>query len=114
MTHPTPPRLKSPTRTPNQPSPAKQPVAPTVVGASKVVAEGVLSGSDPHPTAGRRIVGMLHVTLPDRNAIPTATSRCECGRDLFAVGHAKVLALVDDHTAHRALCPLLTEGREAA
>ncbi|MFF3840777.1 hypothetical protein [Streptomyces sp. NPDC001930] len=57
---------------------------------------------------------MLHITLPDRKTIPTATSRCQCGRDLFTVGHRKVLALVADHTAHRDLCPLLTEGREAA
>ncbi|MFI9290817.1 hypothetical protein [Streptomyces gardneri] len=84
------------------------------VGASKVVAEGVLSRPDPRPAAGPRIVGMLHITLPDRSTIPTATSRCECGRDLFAVGHRQVLALVADHTAHRALCPLLTEGKEAA
>ncbi|MEU1863267.1 hypothetical protein [Streptomyces gardneri] len=83
-------------------------------GALKVVAEGVLSGPDPQVIAGPRIVGMLHITLPDRNTIPTATSRCECGRDLFAVGHRQVLALVADHTAHRALCPLLTEGKEAA
>ncbi|MCX5394197.1 hypothetical protein [Streptomyces sp. NBC_00094] len=57
---------------------------------------------------------MLHITLPDHNSVPTATSRCECGRDLFAVGHRRVLALVAEHTAHRALCPLLAEGKEAA
>ncbi|MCX4984535.1 hypothetical protein [Streptomyces sp. NBC_00572] len=90
--------------------------APTTHSSSAptVVAEGVLSGPDPRPTAGPRIVGMLHITLPDRNTIPTATSRCQCRRDLFAVGHRRVFALVDDHAAHRALCPLLTEGREAA
>ncbi len=114
MNHPTPPRLKSNTRTTHQSSAAEQPVAPVAVGAQRVVAEGVPSGSDPHPTTGRRIVGMLHITLPDRGTVPAATSRCECGRDLFATGHHQVLALVADHTAHRALCPLLTERKEAA
>ncbi|WP_318208367.1 hypothetical protein [Streptomyces sp. SJL17-1] len=84
------------------------------MGARKVVAEGVPSGPDPQPTDRARIVGMLHITLPDRGTVPSATSRCDCGRDLFAVGHHKVLALVADHTAHRALCPLLTERKEAA
>ncbi|WP_024760170.1 hypothetical protein [Streptomyces exfoliatus] len=110
------PPLKSLTPAPEQPHAAKQPVTRPTLGASKVVAEGVPSAvrPAPHPTAGPRIVGMLHITLPDRNTVPTATSRCECGRDLFAVGQRKVLALIDDHTAHRALCPLLTTGKEAA
>ncbi|MER7351171.1 hypothetical protein ABT390_37845 [Streptomyces aurantiacus] len=57
----------------------------------------------------------LHISAP-RGAIPTATSRCLCGRDRSAVGRTKVLALIDDHTAHRSLCPLRTtpEGRNAA
>jgi hypothetical protein len=51
-----------------------------------------------------------------RGAVPTATSRCLCGRDRSAVGHRKVHALIADHTAHRDLCPLRTpqEGRTAA
>ncbi|WP_024762008.1 hypothetical protein [Streptomyces exfoliatus] len=110
------PSLKSLALTPEQRHAAEQPDPVQAMGASKVVAEGVPSAvrPDPHPAAGPRIVGMLHITLPDRNTIPTATSRCECGRDRFAVGHRQVLALIDDHTAHRALCPLLTEEREAA
>ncbi|MFG2460985.1 hypothetical protein ACIP2X_22005 [Streptomyces sp. NPDC089424] len=48
--------------------------------------------------------------------MPTATSKCLCGRDRSAVGHTKVLALIEDHTAHRDVCPLRTnqEGRQAA
>ncbi|MGW2013420.1 hypothetical protein [Streptomyces sp. NPDC001927] len=84
------------------------------MGAPKGVAEGVPNSSDPQPTAGPRIVGMLHVCMPSPRAIPTATSRCECGRDRSAVGHRQVLALVADHTAHRDLCPLLKEGRAAS
>ncbi|MFE7583093.1 hypothetical protein ACFU5Y_16270 [Streptomyces gardneri] len=84
----------------HRPRTADRPQPLRTVGALKVVAEGVPSGTDPHPPAGPRIVGMLHITLPDRGSIPTSTSRCEC--------------VVADHTAHRALCPLLTEGREAA
>ncbi|MCX5391544.1 hypothetical protein [Streptomyces sp. NBC_00094] len=107
--------MKSLTWTPAQPGSAEQPITRPAVGASKVVAEGVPSAvrPDPHPATGPRVVGMLHITLPDRSTIPTATSRCECGRDMFAVGHHQVLALVADHTAHRALCPLLTEGEAA-
>lgn len=110
------PPLKSLAHRPEQPHAAEQPVPRPALGASKVVAEGVPSAvcPDPRPTAGPWIVGSLHISLPDRRTIPTASSRCECGRDLFAVGHRQVLALIDDHTAHRALCPLLTEGKEAA
>ncbi|MEU2239880.1 hypothetical protein ABZ572_10800 [Streptomyces sp. NPDC018338] len=108
--------MKSLAPAPEQPYAAEQPDPVQALGASKVVAVGVPSAvrPAPHPAAGPRIVGMLHITLPDRNTIPTATSRCDCGRDLFAVGHRQVRALIDDHTAHRALCPLLTEGKEAA
>ncbi|MBT2415735.1 hypothetical protein J7I94_35285 [Streptomyces sp. ISL-12] len=51
-----------------------------------------------------------------RGAVPTATSRCECGRDRSAVGKARVLALITDHENHRGACPLRTpqEGRTAA
>ncbi|MVO89391.1 hypothetical protein GPA10_32720 [Streptomyces sp. p1417] len=51
-----------------------------------------------------------------RGATPTATSRCECGRDRSAVGMVRVLALISEHEAHRDLCPLRTpqEGRAAA
>ncbi|MFD3572408.1 hypothetical protein [Streptomyces sp. NPDC058644] len=57
----------------------------------------------------------LHIVAP-RGAVPTATSKCLCGRDRSAVGHRKVLALIEDHAAHRDACPLRTpqEGRAAA
>ncbi|MFF3927083.1 hypothetical protein [Streptomyces hirsutus] len=70
---------------------------------------------DPHRGDGRYPVAWLHIVAP-RGAVPTATSRCECGRDRSAVGHGRVLALIDDHAAHRNACPLCTplEGRAAA
>ncbi|MEU1307568.1 hypothetical protein ABZ419_01490 [Streptomyces cinnamoneus] len=61
-----------------------------------------------------RIVGMLHVVAPGRSAVPTATSKCACGRDRSAAGQRHVLALIADHTAHRDHCQLLAEGRDAA
>ncbi|MEU5200227.1 hypothetical protein AB0G86_40335 [Streptomyces scabiei] len=70
---------------------------------------------DPHRGDGRYPVAWLHIVAP-RGATPTATSKCLCGRDRSAVGRAKVLALIDDHEAHRDTCPLRTpqEGRAAA
>ena len=94
---------------------AEQPVPRRTVGGLKDVAEGVLLRSDPRPATGVRVVGVLHIVAPGRATVPTATSRCSCGRDRSAVGQRQVLALIDDHTAHRAMCPLLTsEGRDAA
>ncbi|RXS59702.1 hypothetical protein EST54_29170 [Streptomyces sioyaensis] len=52
----------------------------------------------------------MHVTAPGRGAIPTATSTCLCGRDRSAVGHRKVLALIEDHHAHRTTCPWRHSG----
>ncbi|TBO56783.1 hypothetical protein EYS09_26170 [Streptomyces kasugaensis] len=46
----------------------------------------------------------LHITAP-RGAIPTATSKCCCGRDRSAIGRTKVLALIEEHEAHRDVCP---------
>ncbi|MFF8524195.1 hypothetical protein ACF05X_18970 [Streptomyces werraensis] len=116
----TPPRplLKSTTPTPTDPE-AAWPAAPaTAVGEPKGAArQGVPSTlrSDPHRGDGRYPVAWLHITAP-RGATPTATSRCACGRDRSAIGHGRVLALIDDHTAHRDLCPLRNpqEGRAAA
>ncbi|MEH0528300.1 hypothetical protein QBA75_14330 [Streptomyces stelliscabiei] len=70
---------------------------------------------DPQRGDGRHPVAWLHIVAP-RGAAPTATSKCLCGRDRSAVGHRKVLALIDDHTAHRDTCPLRPhqEGRAAA
>ncbi|POX44972.1 hypothetical protein C3488_31080 [Streptomyces sp. Ru72] len=57
----------------------------------------------------------LHIVAP-RGAVPTATSRCLCGWDRSAVGRARVLALINAHSAHRDTCPLRNpqEGRAAA
>lgn len=91
------------------------PLRPSV-GEPKVAAEGVPIALRPNPPRGdgRYPIAWLHIRAP-RGATPTATSRCECGRDRSAVGHTRVLALIDDHTAHRDHCPLrTTEGRAAA
>ncbi|MGW2843596.1 hypothetical protein [Streptomyces sp. NPDC001274] len=96
---------------------AARPPRPTrTVGARKAVAEGVPSSVRPDPQVGdgRRPIAWLTITAP-RGATPTATSTCDCGRNLFAAGHRKVLALIDDHARHRTLCPLrTTEERNAA
>ncbi|MEU3085563.1 hypothetical protein ACWCQ0_21185 [Streptomyces massasporeus] len=86
------------------------------MGKPKDVArKGVRTGSDPHGGDGRHPVAWLHIVAP-RGAVPTATSRCACGRDRSAVGKPRVLALIDDHNAHRNACPLRSsqEGRAAA
>ncbi|MEU3606598.1 hypothetical protein AB0E83_14290 [Streptomyces sp. NPDC035033] len=68
----------------------------------------------PHLLAGPRILAQLHICAPGRGATPSARSWCSCGRDLTAFGHRKAAALIADHAAHRTLCPLLTQGKEAA
>ncbi|MEU2857636.1 hypothetical protein ABZ672_04290 [Streptomyces mirabilis] len=87
------------------------------VGEPKGVAEGVPTAvrSDPQQGDGRYPAAWLHICAP-RGAVPTATSKCLCGRDRSAVGRARVLALITDHEAHRDTCPLRTpqEGRTAA
>ncbi|WP_328770406.1 hypothetical protein [Streptomyces sp. NBC_00286] len=96
---------------------APQPVDATAVGDRKGVAEGVPTAVHPDPRRGdgRYPVAWLHIVAP-RGAVPTATSKCLCGRDRSAIGHARVLALITDHEAHRDTCPLRTpqEGRAAA
>lgn len=86
-------------------------------GAPKDVArQGVLSAlrPDSHQADGRYPVAWLHIAAPN-GAIPTATSKCACGHDRSAVGRHKVVALIEAHTAHRAMCPLRnSEGRAAA
>ncbi|WP_431781570.1 hypothetical protein [Streptomyces chumphonensis] len=120
MNHQTPPpALKSPTRRPTGPAAANTTPAATAGGAPRNAArKGVLSAlrPDPHPADGRHPVAWLHITAPGRGAIPVATSTCACGRDRSAVGHRQVLALAEEHTAHRTLCPLRNaqEGRSAA
>ncbi|MFJ3618883.1 hypothetical protein ACIPSH_12115 [Streptomyces iakyrus] len=77
--------------------------------------KGVRTSPDPRRNDSRYPVAWLHIVAP-RGAIPTATSTCLCGRDRSAVGHARVLALIADHEAHRNACPLRTpqEGSAAA
>jgi hypothetical protein len=79
--------------------------------------KGVISalGSDPQVGDGRYVVAVLRITAP-RGATPTATSVCQCGWNRSAIGHRKVHALIDAHTAHRDICPLRNpqEGRTAA
>ncbi|MFJ2783612.1 MULTISPECIES: hypothetical protein [unclassified Streptomyces] len=82
--------------------------------AGRVVAEGVLSGSEPRPVDGPRVLAMLRIGLAGRNAVPTAHSWCSCGRDLQAFGHQQIARLADDHARHRDRCPLLAHGEEAA
>ncbi|GAB2989230.1 hypothetical protein GCM10023080_063790 [Streptomyces pseudoechinosporeus] len=109
---------KAPRNPVNGPQSAVQGPPRSAVGEPKGAArKGVLSalGSDPQVGDGRYPVAWLHIRAP-RGAVPTATSKCACGRDRSAVGKARVLALIDDHTAHRDACPLRNpqEGRDAA
>lgn len=63
---------------------------------------------------GPRIVALLRISAPGRDTTPSVRSWCSCGRDLVAFGQRKAAALIADHTRHRGVCPLLTEGKEAA
>ena len=79
-------------------------------GAPKVVGrQAVLTAVRPDQQTGdsRHPVGWLTITAP-RGTVPTVTSTCACGRNLFAAGHRKALALIADHTDHRTRCPLRT------
>ncbi|WP_031150705.1 hypothetical protein [Streptomyces xanthophaeus] len=57
----------------------------------------------------------LHIVAPGHGVIPTVRSSCSCGRDLFAAGHRKALALITDDEHHRSACPQLnpTQGKAA-
>lgn len=90
----------------DSPGPAETTPATVGSGAPKVVAEGVHSALRPAPQQGdgRYPIAWLHITAPSNGATPTATSKCLCGRDRSAVGHRKVLALIEDHHAHRNAC----------
>ncbi|MFF7699563.1 hypothetical protein [Streptomyces lydicus] len=100
------------------PNSAEATRTPADSGAPKVAAEGVLSAVRPDPQQGdgRAPIAWLHITAPGHGAIPTATSICQCGRNRSAVGQRKVLALIEEHTAHRGNCPLraVKEDRTAA
>ncbi|QHY96707.1 hypothetical protein SSPS47_16495 [Streptomyces sp. S4.7] len=118
MNHRPHPPLEGHTPTTNPPPAAELRSVPPAVGAPTGVAEGVPTAVLPDQQLGdgRHVTGWLTIRVP-RKGTPTATSWCACGRDLFASGHAKVLALTEDHTAHRDACPLRTtstEGRAAA
>lgn len=101
----------------NSPRPAEPTPAPDGSGAPRVVAEGVLSSVrlDLLADDGRRPVAWLQIVAPPSyGASPSVRSWCSCGRDLFAAGRARALALVADHTQHRTACSRLTSRREAA
>ncbi|MEU6481455.1 hypothetical protein ABZ858_32200 [Streptomyces sp. NPDC047017] len=112
------PFLKSITTVPDGPRAAAPAMPRPVVGVPEGVArQGVPTAvrPDPRPGDGRYPVAWLRISAP-YGATPTATSRCLCGWDRSAIGHTRVLALIDAHTAHRGTCPLRTpqEGRAAA
>lgn len=93
--------------TPGRRNSAEPACTPVDSGAPKVVArKGVLSALRPDPQQGdgRYPIAWLHITAPSNGATPTATSKCLCGRDRSAVGQRKVLALIEDHHAHRNTC----------
>ncbi|MFJ1879704.1 MULTISPECIES: hypothetical protein [unclassified Streptomyces] len=115
MSTPRRPHLKSLPTPPTGPSTANPAPTPSGSGAPKDVAEGVPSsvGSDQPVGDGRYPIAWLTISAP-RGAVPTATSICECGRNLFAAGHRKALALIDDHNRHRTRCPLRTTEERIA
>ncbi|MFI0873050.1 hypothetical protein ACH4TM_01345 [Streptomyces parvus] len=84
--------------------------APKVVGRKAVP---IAVRPDQQTGDGRHPVAWLTITAP-RGATPTVTSVCQCGRNLFAAGHHRALALIEDHTRHRDLCPLHTPQEGAA
>lgn len=78
--------------------------------------QGVLTAPRPgqHWDDGRFVVACLHVIAP-RGAVPTATSKCACGRDRSAIGRQNVRDLVQEHDRHPENCPLrTTQERDAA
>ncbi|MFD8887716.1 hypothetical protein ACFV0H_35275 [Streptomyces erythrochromogenes] len=99
-----------------RPSPAEPAPTPDGSGAPKVVAEGAPSSVRPNPYAddGRRPMAWLHIAAPGRGVTPSARSWCQCGRDLFAAGQTRALALIADHVQHRAVCPLLASPEGTA
>ncbi|MET8727067.1 hypothetical protein ABZV81_07750 [Streptomyces parvus] len=114
MSTPSRPRLEGHPPTPRL-GPANAVPARSGRGAPKVVAEGVPIAVRPDQQTGdgRHPVAWLTITAP-RGATPTVTSVCQCGRNLFAAGHHRALALIEDHTRHRDLCPLRTPQEGAA
>ncbi|MEV5561711.1 MULTISPECIES: hypothetical protein [Streptomyces] len=109
------PPLKCLSSTPTGPGLAEPTPAATGGGAAKGLAEGVPSAVRPDRQTGddRYAIAWLTISAP-RGAVPTATSVCACGRNRFAAGHRKALALIEDHTRHRDFCPLRTHQEGAA
>ncbi|MFI8868530.1 hypothetical protein ACIGNW_16625 [Streptomyces sp. NPDC053707] len=109
------PPLKCLPSTPTGPHLAEPAPTGTSGGAARGVAEGVPTAVRPnqHTGDGRYPIAWLTISAP-RGAVPTATSVCACGRNRFAAGHHKALALIEDHTRHRDLCPLRTHQEGAA
>nr|WP_244211449.1 hypothetical protein [Streptomyces antibioticus] len=110
--------LKSPLAPSDGPSDAVPGLPGARVGGPGVAArQGVVSAlrSNALLGDGRRPIAWLRICTPHK-ATPTASSTCECGRDLRASGARQVLALIADHEQHRTTCPLGTdqEGRAAA
>ncbi|MCQ6245242.1 hypothetical protein [Streptomyces malaysiensis] len=120
MNTPRRPHLKSIPSTTDQPRPAEPgPASDSRRAPRNVGRKAVPSAlrSDQQQGDGRYPVAWLHITAPpDWRAVPTATSKCLCGRDRSAVGRRRVLALIADHEAHKTACPLRTpqEGATAA
>ncbi|MGK3106255.1 hypothetical protein [Streptomyces sp. WAC05858] len=114
------PPIKSLPSTPDQPRTAEPASAPDGRSAPKDVGRKAVPSalrSDRQQGDGRYPVAWLRITAPpDWRAVPTATSKCACGRDRIAVGRRRVLALIADHEAHKNACPLRSsrEGRTAA
>ncbi|WP_371629188.1 hypothetical protein OG892_12840 [Streptomyces sp. NBC_00341] len=108
--------LKSLPATATGPGPAESAPASSGGGAPKVVGRQAVPPAarpDQQSGDGRFPIAWLTISAP-RGAVPTATSVCECGRNLFAAGHRKALALIEDHTDHRTRCPLRTNQEGAA
>ncbi|WP_329614479.1 hypothetical protein OG244_16015 [Streptomyces brevispora] len=105
------PPLKS-VQTPNTgPSIAEPTPAASGSGAPKVVGRQAVPSAvraDQQTGDGRYPIAWLTITAP-RGAVPTVTSVCACGRSLFVAGQRKALALITDHSDHRARCPLRTD-----
>lgn len=102
---PTPgPRIAEPTQAPSGSSALK------VVGRKAVP---VAVRPDQQTGDGRYPIAWLTISFP-RGAVPSVTSVCACGRNLFAAGQRKALALITDHADHKARCPLRTDQEGAA
>lgn len=116
MTAPGIPPLKSVQTPSTGPGTAEPAPAASGSGAPKVVGRQAVPAAvrpDRQTGDGRYPIAWLTITAP-RSAVPTATSICECGRNLFAAGQRKALALITDHADHKTRCPLRTDQEGVA